>query len=122
MRCSIWEAGCPRMSSLSPHRTSAPPAPMENFTHRTQALWSWPTLLAYTSLLGGCADSPTEPAGSVVADFSIADLGTLGGCCSGAWAINDQGQVVGWSRTDGGEYHAAFWQVYFEEKRMQIDD
>jgi probable HAF family extracellular repeat protein len=42
--------------------------------------------------------------------YEIIDLGTLGGGDSGANAINEGGQVVGWSK--GGDYsesHAFFW-------------
>src|SRR4051812_36246778 len=34
------------------------------------------------------------------------DIGTLGGADSHARALNDTGQVVGWSRTAGGAAHA----------------
>ncbi len=39
--------------------------------------------------------------------FRVTDLGTLGGDMSAANAVNDSGQVVGWSRiTTGGDWHA----------------
>jgi len=39
----------------------------------------------------------------------MTDLGTLGGPNSAAHAINDHGQVVGWSDTTAGQ-HAFVWQ------------
>jgi probable HAF family extracellular repeat protein len=41
--------------------------------------------------------------------FVIEDLGTLGGISSGARAMNDGGQVVGFSATAGGATHAFSW-------------
>lgn len=41
--------------------------------------------------------------------FGAVDLGTLGGTLSGASAISDNGQVVGYSQTGGGQYHAFSW-------------
>ena len=38
------------------------------------------------------------------------DLGTLGGANSRAYGINDLGQVVGWSETADGRWHAALWE------------
>jgi probable HAF family extracellular repeat protein len=46
----------------------------------------------------------THPLGE--AAYSITDLGTLGGDASEATGINNQGGVVGWSATAGGETHA----------------
>lgn len=37
------------------------------------------------------------------------DLGTLGGASSSANAINDTGQIVGWSYTSNGVDHAFLW-------------
>jgi probable HAF family extracellular repeat protein len=36
----------------------------------------------------------------------LTELGTLGGLSSGALAINDTGQVVGWANTENGAQHA----------------
>jgi probable HAF family extracellular repeat protein len=40
----------------------------------------------------------------------MTDLGTLGGCCSSAAAINSAGQVVGYSFLANGGYHAFLWE------------
>lgn len=40
----------------------------------------------------------------------LQDLGTLGGDSTQAADINEQGQVVGWSQTATGEYHAFLWE------------
>lgn len=41
--------------------------------------------------------------------YKIIDLGTLGGRISGARAINDFGQVVGWSKNAEGQTQAFIW-------------
>lgn len=61
------------------------------------ALFALPVLLA------------AAPVGA--AQFSVTKLGTLGGICSGARAINDAGQVVGYSHISGNtDYRAFLWQ------------
>ena len=40
---------------------------------------------------------------------TIKDLGTLGGTVSGAQAINDAGQIVGYSETSTSTSHATLW-------------
>jgi probable HAF family extracellular repeat protein len=42
-------------------------------------------------------------------DYVATDLGTLGGTDSLAYSINDNGQIVGESRTIGGNRHAFSW-------------
>lgn len=43
--------------------------------------------------------------------YKMVDLGTLGGGISTAQAINDAGQVVGWSTTKAGTTHAFLWSA-----------
>jgi probable HAF family extracellular repeat protein len=58
-----------------------------------------------------------NPAGRVVGGGKlwtngvVTELGTLGGCCTSAHAINSAGQVVGLSYLPGsGDYHAFLWE------------
>jgi probable HAF family extracellular repeat protein len=53
-------------------------------------------------------DSRSRP--FVWEDGVMMDLGTLGGDRSAAHGINNRGQVVGWSQTADGQYHAFLWQ------------
>ena len=43
-------------------------------------------------------------------EYTLFDLGTLGGDSSAALGINDLGQVVGWARDSSGKTHAFLWQ------------
>jgi len=47
----------------------------------------------------------------VFSQSNIVDLGTLGGPHSNAYAINDSGQVVGWSYVASGKMHAFLWTL-----------
>lgn len=44
-------------------------------------------------------------------DGSMIDLGTLGGDFATAFDINSNGQIVGFSTTSAGEYHAVLWTL-----------
>jgi len=44
------------------------------------------------------------------AEYSILDVGTLGGTGSVAYAINDSGQIVGWAYDDQQRQQAFMWQ------------
>lgn len=41
---------------------------------------------------------------------TLTDLGDFGGKCTQGLDINEIGQVVGWSQTASGDYHAFLWQ------------
>src|SRR5690242_14893014 len=61
-------------------------------------------LIVWLMILGA---SPVHAQGS---GYTILDLGTLGGSNSYVSAINDRGQVVGYSETSSGETHAFLWK------------
>lgn len=42
--------------------------------------------------------------------YDVIDLGTLGGSSARPYALNDSGDVVGWSTTASGESHAFVWR------------
>jgi probable HAF family extracellular repeat protein len=55
--------------------------------------------------------SRETPFGTAAAQrFTIRDLGTLGGTASGALAVNEAGQVAGWSLTSSGLRHAFLYR------------
>lgn len=58
--------------------------------------------------VGGSEEEPLHHAAIFMEGRRI-DLGTLGGSESIAYALNDQGQVVGASRTAAGPWHAFLW-------------
>jgi hypothetical protein len=47
------------------------------------------------------ATGSTAPTVNADSPYTMIDLGTLGGCCSYAYGINEQGDVVGTSATAG---------------------
>src|ERR671930_852533 len=60
--------------------------------------------------LTGSAAAPAGVARVATATATAIDLGTLGGSTSYGYAVNDSGQVVGYSYTAGdAEYHAFSW-------------
>lgn len=67
---------------------------------------------AALSLVTGAAPAAagTLPAGRAGHDYQVVDLGTLGGPVSAAAAMNDRGEIVGWSLTAAGEQHPFLWR------------
>ncbi|MCC6528510.1 MAG: hypothetical protein IT373_38040 [Polyangiaceae bacterium] len=59
--------------------------------------------------VAGHAYTPDGQRAFLWTDGTSTDLGTLGGTESVAQALNDAGQVVGWSRLASGDYHAFLW-------------
>ena len=74
---------------------------------RSMLLASALVVVLFTSI-GLVGASPS--AGSVKAQWVIADLGTLGGRFSEATMVNGRGQVVGTSRTASGERRVFLWR------------
>ena len=77
------------------------------------------TLLSAMSLaVSACTseDTLTEPsteassARAAGKTYRAVDLGTLGGNFSQAFGISPAGQVVGWSSTAEGDFHAFLWE------------
>lgn len=82
-------------------------------------------ILASIGLIASCSELPTGPDSSrelgddmdwltasgamVNGDYVIQDLGTLGGVWSQAYGVNDNGWIVGASRTETGVLHAFVW-------------
>ena len=50
------------------------------------------------------------PPAAAQGEITLIDLGTLGGFYTYAYAINDQGQVIGNGYTVDGDLHAFFWE------------
>ena len=59
-------------------------------------------------LLGGIAAGAAR-AGSAGSNYTVTELGTLGGAESAAYGLNDSNQVVGWSNAANGQKHAFRW-------------
>jgi probable HAF family extracellular repeat protein len=55
--------------------------------------------------------APSHHAAATAATYTIKNLGTLGGNQSRASAINNVGQIAGWSRTTSGQAHAFLYHA-----------
>jgi probable HAF family extracellular repeat protein len=86
----LWERGT--MRDLGLPRFTLP-----------QALNNRGDIVGWTSTSGGLH-------AFIWRDGVLTDLGTLGGCCSTAYAVNNQGEVVGWASRSDGTAPAAVWR------------
>ena len=58
----------------------------------------------------GATTAALGPQMKIFDGHDVVDLGTLGGVSSRAYALNDNGQVVGTSQIASGEWHAFVWE------------
>jgi probable HAF family extracellular repeat protein len=65
----------------------------------------WTIVIGVSCLVFSCVGSA-----SAVVQYTVTDLGTLGGSWSSAWAVNNNGQVAGASGTSDGSHHGFCWQ------------
>src|SRR5437773_2647028 len=69
---------------------------------------------AAAALLGTALSAPaaawSAPSAPQTHRYRAIDLGTLGGATSVAAAVNDRGQVVGYSMTAANTWHGFLWQ------------
>lgn len=72
----------------------------------TAARWA---LVVFAGLLFSICVTPASAPAWAAGGYRIVDLGTLGGSHSQAMAINDHGQVVGYSINAHGLTHAFLW-------------
>jgi len=75
-------------------------------------------LVAFALALTACQEETTSPdvsesspnLAATAANYTVTDLGTLGGDQAEAFAINNAGHVVGYSQTPDLELHAFLWK------------
>jgi len=73
---------------------------------------TWANAVNNSGQVAGAASYGGDTHATVAAGGAIQDLGTLpGGSWSSAYAINDQGQVVGYGDTSSGRFRAFVWSA-----------
>jgi probable HAF family extracellular repeat protein len=61
---------------------------------------------------------PADARATIV--YEVIDLGTLGGDESGAWSVNDAGQIVGWAENTGGVRHATLFDPAQSDSNIDL--
>lgn len=103
--CSRWRIGTPRHSwNWGPERHRKPGVPMRNLPRRYPFVTLVIAALLITVLELFLRDSIGRPP-----QYTIVDLGTLGGDESAVNAINGLGEVVGTWTIESGDHHAFIW-------------
>ena len=78
----------------------------------------WRIFLGVTALFAGAglAQSKSAVVHNSAASYTVTDLGTLGGSESGAYAINNKGEVVGWSDKGGAAGDLLYTDAFLWQK------
>ncbi len=73
------------------------------------------TLLLTSNLPAWPGKPPKDPAPALVLEYAYVSLGSFGGSLGGARALNNAGEVVGWSDLADGARHAFFYTDRFSD-------
>lgn len=83
---------------------------LDNYNSAAKAINEAGVVVGWSNVIVGCPENRTCRHAAMWEDGAVVDLGTLGGSFSTALAINNRGQIVGFSETAEGDVHAFLWE------------